>query len=84
MYEYIFQVGVPHELHSSKPRPSEESLSISPVDWGSLSEEILQHIFARMPIKAAVRASCVCRHWQAIVDSHSFVTFILQFRIPKR
>lgn len=87
MYEYIFQLGVPRELHASKHQqqqradPSEEE---SDVDWGSLSEEIMEHIFARMPIKAAVRASCVCRQWQAIVDSRSFVTFILQFRIPKR
>lgn len=80
MYECIFQLGVPRELKHHEADPEEES----DVDWGGLSDEIIEHIFARMPIKEAVRASCVCRHWQAIVDSRSFVTFILQFRIPKR
>ncbi|KAG0570387.1 hypothetical protein M758_6G152900 [Ceratodon purpureus] len=82
MYEYYLQVGVPMELHSTKHRADHEEES--DVDWGSLNEEIMEHIFARMPIKEAVRASCVCRHWQSIVDSRSFVTFILQFRIQKR
>lgn len=44
----------------------------------------MEQIFARLPIKEAVRASCVCKHWQSIVFSRSFVTFILKFKIPRR
>lgn len=82
MYGYYFHMGVPMELHPANHQADHEEKSV--VDWGSLTEEIMEHIFARMPIKQAVRASCVCRHWQSIVDSRSFVTFILQFRIQKR
>lgn len=50
----------------------------------SLSPEIIELIFAKMPVKAVVRASCVCRQWQSIVQSRHFVLYILRYQIHKR
>nr|PNR62688.1 hypothetical protein PHYPA_001112 [Physcomitrium patens] len=84
MYEYVLHVGLPMELQYSKSYEADAEVAGSYVDWGILSKEIMEQIFARLPIKEAVRASCVCKHWQSIVFSRSFVTFILKFKIPRR
>ncbi|CAM6018710.1 unnamed protein product [Sphagnum balticum] len=52
--------------------------------WGMLSVEVVELIFARMPVKAVVCASCVCKQWHAIVQSRTFVTFILKYWSNKK
>ena len=48
--------------------------------WESLKVEIMELIFARLPMKDVVRASCVCLPWFQIVHSHNFLCCIMKHR----
>lgn len=50
------------------------------VRWDSLKVEIMELIFAWLPVKDVVRVSCVCLPWFQIVHSHSFLCCIMKHR----
>jgi hypothetical protein len=42
--------------------------------WGDLREELIDRVLARLPIDSFFRLRAVCKRWNAIIYSHSFIS----------
>ncbi|KAJ7294883.1 hypothetical protein O6H91_Y226300 [Diphasiastrum complanatum] len=52
------------------------------VGWRSLTDDLLELLFARIPLTALVRASAACKVWHSIITSPFFLN--LHARLPQR
>lgn len=42
--------------------------------WGDLREELIDRVLARLPIDSFFRLRAVCKRWNAIIYSQSFIS----------
>lgn len=50
--------------------------------WGDLREELVDRVLARLPIDSFFRLRAVCKRWNAIIHSHSFISDCSQVTSP--
>lgn len=50
--------------------------------WGDLREELVDRVLARLPIDSFFRLRAVCKRWNAIIHSHSFISDCSQVSTP--
>ncbi|KAG0619438.1 hypothetical protein M758_4G140000, partial [Ceratodon purpureus] len=45
---------------------------VNPAIWSDLPEELLQRVFARLPLADIIRLRCLSKQWNRILNSHDF------------